>query len=141
MDRQDFERQISALRSGELVLEAAEHNGLSRFAAGTLYEMRQYISALEAGYRTLTGRLAPYEKLANERALGRIVKNQWSKTAALGYAAAALRQTMNPSQTVGVLELMEELMEEYPRDWAEDVYKEMVEDPGGENPREAGEEV
>lgn len=136
MDREEFVRQLQALRRGELRLEPPEDNGLSRFAGGRLYELREYISALEAGYRLKTGQLGVYRSKARGRSLGELVLDQWSSPAALGYAAAALRQSgMNPSQVVGILELMEELMDEYPRAWAEGVYMEMLEDPGGDGER------
>ena len=133
MDSIIFNRKLDRLRQGELALKPQGDNDIGKEARKSMPELLAYTAALEAGYRELTGRLGAYRGVANERALGRIVKNQWSSPAALGYAAAALRQSgMNPSQVVGVLELMEELMDEHPRAWAEGVYQDMVEDPGGD---------
>lgn len=118
MDREDFSRQITALRRGELRLERPEANGLSRFAGGALFEMRQYVSALEAGYRAVCGIADGYarQERVTEATSGRLVRElterQWSDGAALGYAAMALRMTgYTPSAAICVLEAMQEAME------------------------------
>ena len=136
----EWSRQMSALRAGELRLVAPGEDGLSLFARGHLDDLREYLRALEHGYRAVCEKLDAYRKRertgsvkCGRQTMGDLLANQWSKPAALGYAAAALRQSgQNPSQVVGVLELMEELMDEHPRAWAEGVYQEMVEDPGGD---------
>lgn len=134
MDEVIFRTKLDRLRAGEMSLPPQEQNEIGNHARKHLPDLMEYTAAVEAGYRILMERLGTYRNIAGERALGRIVRNQWSSPAALGYAAAALRQSgMNPSQVVGVLELMEELMDEYPRAWAEGVYMEMIEDPGGDH--------
>ena len=147
MDREEFERQLEALRRGELTLEPPEDNGLSRFAGGRLYELREYISALEAGYRLKTGQLEVYRSKARGRSLGELVRDQWSDGAALGYAAmAAIDCGLTPSATVGLLEQMEDIMETVSREAAAEYCQTMKEGgppewvgPGAElKPREPG---
>lgn len=132
MDEAIFRTKLDRLRAGEMSLPPQEQNEIGAHARKNLPDLMEYTAAVEAGYRILMERLGTYRNIAGERALGRIVRNQWSSPAVLGYAAAALRQTMIPSQVVGVLKLMEELMDKYPRAWAEGVYEEMIDDPGGE---------
>ena len=147
MDREEFVRQLQALRRGELTLEPPEDNGLSRFAGGRLYELREYISALEAGYRLKTGQLAAYRSKARGRSLGEVVRDRWSDGAALGYAAmAAIDCGLTPSATVELLEQMEDIMETVSRDAAAEYCQTMKEGgppewvgPGAELlPREPG---
>ena len=112
MDREEFVMQLQALRRGELTLPPPEDNRLSRFAGGWPQDLKQYISALEAGYRVKTGKLAAYRSKARGRSLGEIVRDQWSDGAALGYAVMGLnRAGFSPDETVRVLEAMEEAMQ------------------------------
>ena len=139
MNGQNWNAQLDRLRQGKLILLPPGENGLSVYANTNLYELRTYLAALEAGYRAQSEMLAAYRGHARGKTLGQMVKNQWSSPAALGYAASALRGSgLNPSQVVAVLELMDSTMDEYPREWAEGVYMEMLEDPGGAGrPRDA----
>lgn len=132
MDSVVFASKLDRLREGKLPLRNPDENGLGKFARQHLDDLQQYVAALEAGYRAQQDRLSAYRGQAKGKTLGQIVKSQWSSPAALGYAAAALRGCgIAPSQVVGVLEQMEEIMDDYPREWAEGVYMEMIEDPGG----------
>lgn len=118
MEKEEFVRQISALQRGELRLERPEANGLSRFAGGAIFEMRQYVSALEAGYRAVCGIVDAYarQERVTEATSGRLVRDlterQWSDGAALGYAVMGLnRAGFSPCEAVRVLEAMEEAMQ------------------------------
>lgn len=132
----EWSRQIDALRSGELRLLPSGEGGLSQFARGHIDDLAEYLKALEQGYRAACEKLDGYRKhertstvKCGRQTMGDLLANQWSKPAALGYAAAALRQSgQNPSQVVGVLELMEELMDEHSHAWAEEIYQSMLDD-------------
>lgn len=133
MDRQEFEQQISALRQGKLRLEAPEANGLSRFAGGAIYELRQYISAVETGYRVLWGLLERNmgKVKAGETTLGELIANQWSDEAALGYAwMAAVQIALPQDKTVMLLEAMGDAMELRDRAYAEEMHRRLIDDGG-----------
>ena len=133
MEREEFIQQISALRRGELRLEPPEENGLSRFAGGGIYELRQYISALEAGYRKLWGLLEQNmgKVKAGETTLGGLIANQWSDEAALGYAFMACNAAgIQPDKTVLLLEHMGEIMGRVAREDAAAVHRGLIEEGG-----------
>lgn len=141
MDRQEFEQQISALRQGKLRLEPPEENGLSRFAGGTIYELRQYISAVETGYRVLWGLLERDmgKVKAGETTLGELIANQWSDEAALGYAyLAAYMIGLSPDRAVRLLETMGDVMEHYDLDYVKALHRGLVEGGGTEGRQIAG---
>ena len=114
MNGLDFQTQLDKLRQGKLILQQPGESGLTAYASTSLYELRSYVAALEAGYRELTERLAAYRGQAKGRTLGQVVRNQWSDGACLGYAAMAMRQAgLTPVATIGILELMETMMQEF----------------------------
>jgi hypothetical protein len=136
MEREEFIQQISALRRGELRLEPPEGNGLSRFAGGAIYELRQYISALEAGYRKLWGMMEQNmgKVKAGETTLGQLIKNQWSDEAVLGYAFMACNAAgRRPDETVAILEHMGEIMGRVDRVDAEAVHRGLIDARGLED--------
>ena len=119
MNGLDFCVQLDRLREGKLILQPPGESGLTAYASTNLYELRQYVSALERGYRVLTGRLEAYRGQARGKTLGQALKRQWSEGAALGYAGMALIQSgMQPDRVVAQLELMEDLMEQFDLDYA-----------------------
>lgn len=113
MKKEDFVRQLSELRRGELRLPQ-EGSSLSRYAALWPTDQTQYIAALEAGYRKATGDLDKLQKVragAGGPTLGQMIKNQWSDEAALGYAFMACNAAgIQPDKTVAILEHMGEIM-------------------------------
>lgn len=127
MDRIEWQRKLLALRDGKLRIEKPGESGMTSYATDATYEMKQYITALECGYREVYKELAGYRareekgtlarlldaKERLERANAEMLENQWSESACLGYAAMAMRQSgMLPSQVVGLLELMCDLMDQ-----------------------------
>lgn len=125
MDDVVYSRILDRLREGKLFLRPDSHE-LRDHARQHMGDLMNYVAALEAGYRTLTGRLEAYRGQAKGKTLGQLVSNQWSDGACLGYAAMALRQGgMNPSQVVGVLELMEELMGTFSQEEAAEFHESM----------------
>ena len=141
MDRQEFEQQISALRQGKLRLEPPEENGLSQFAGGTIYELRQYISAVETGYRVLWGLLERNmgKVKAGETTLGELIVNQWSDEAALGYAyLAACMIGLSPDRAVQLLETLGDVMEHYDLDYVKALHRGLVDGGGTEGRQIAG---
>lgn len=127
MDRIEWQRQLLALREGKLRIEEPGESGMTSYATDATYEMKQYITALECGYREIYKELAGYRareargtlarlmeaKERLERANAELLDHQWSEGACLGYAAMAMRQSgMLPSQVVGLLELMCDLMDQ-----------------------------
>lgn len=139
----EWNRQITALRAGKLrLLEPPTAGGLSQFARGHVDDLSEYLKALEAGYRAVCETLDGYRKRertgavkCHGKTLGELVSNQWSKPAALGYAAMTLRQSgMSPMQAIGILELMEDLMDEQGLQDAEAYYASLQADPGGNSP-------
>lgn len=118
----EWTKQLEALRNGRLRLEGPGESGLTRYASTALYELREYVKALEHGYRHLSNEVSRYrnkEKAAEVTGILGLLKHQWSEGAALGYAGMALIQSgMPPHQVVAHLELMEELMEQFDLDYA-----------------------
>jgi len=141
MDRQEFMQQISALRQGKLRLEPPEENGLSRFAGGAIYELRQYISAVETGYRVLWETLERNmgKVKAGETTLGKLIANQWSDEAALGYAyLAACMIGLSPDRAVQLLETLGDVMEHYDLDYVKALHRGLVDGGGTEGRQIAG---
>ena len=120
MDRIEWEISMDKLRQGKLQLPEPEENGLSQYAGGALFELRQYIAALEHGYRAQAETLRLYRaQTSRGDSLGRLMKNQWSADAALGYAAMGMRSAkIRPDQGVLALDAMMEAMEHYSLDEA-----------------------
>lgn len=136
MRREDFARQISELRRGELRLPQ-EENSLSRYAALWPTDQKQYVAALEAGYRKTTGALDKLQKVragAGGPTLGQLIKNQWSDEAALGYAFLACNAAgIQPDKTVVILEHMGEIMGRVEREDAAAVHRGLIEEGGTEH--------
>lgn len=135
MDREDFIRQISALRRGELRLEPPEHNGLSRFAGAWLEDLKKYVSALESGYRKATEELDRYSRArcgAGGPTMGGLIRNQWSDEAALGYAwMACIEAAVRPDLTVMILESMGRILGEISREDAAEAHRSLIKRAGG----------
>ncbi|MBQ6281484.1 MAG: hypothetical protein IJK69_05455 [Oscillospiraceae bacterium] len=115
MDRIEWEISMDKLRQGKLQLPDPEENGLSQYAGGAIYELRQYIAALEHGYRAQAETLRLYRaQTSRGDSLGKLMENQWSNDAALGYAAMGMRAAqIRPDQGVLALDAMMEAMEHY----------------------------
>lgn len=115
MDRIEWEISMDRLRQGKLQLPEPEENGLSQYAGGAIYELRQYIAALEHGYRAQAETLRLYRAQTSRGAsLGRLIENQWSADAALGYAAMGMQAAqIRPDQGVLALDAMMEAMEHF----------------------------
>lgn len=120
MDRIEWEISMDRLRQGKLQLPEPEENGLSQYAGGALFELRQYIAALEHGYRAQAETLRLYRAQTSRGAsLGRLIENQWSADAALGYAAMGMQAAeIRPDQGVLALDAMMEAMEHFSLDEA-----------------------
>ena len=114
MDRIEWEISMDKLRQGKLQLPEPEENGLSQYAGGALFELRQYIKALEQGYRAQAETLRLYRaKTSRGDSLGRLMERQWSDDAAIGYAAMGMRAArIRPDQAVLALDAMMEAMEQ-----------------------------
>lgn len=112
MNDKEWEINMSKLREGKLQLPEPEENGLSQYAGGAIYEMRQYIAALEHGYRAQAETLRLYRaQTSRGDSLGRLMENQWSDEAALGYALIALEGIgLKRSEIAAALEAMQEAM-------------------------------
>lgn len=136
MDRIEWEISMDKLRQGKLQLPDPEENGLSQYAGGAIYELRQYIAALEHGYRAQAETLRLYRaQTSRGDSLGKLMENQWSADAALGYAAMGMRAArIRPDQGVLALDAMMEAMERYSLDEAREVERGMRE---GDAPTEA----
>ena len=115
MDRIEWERSINLLWHGKLELPEPEDNGLSQFSAAWLPDLRRYITALEHGYREQAKLLRLYRAQTSRGAsLGRLIENQWSADAALGYAAMGMQAAqIRPDQGVLALDAMMEAMEHF----------------------------
>lgn len=115
MDRIEWERCINLLWHGKLELPEPEDNGLSQFSADWLHDLRRYITALEHGYREQAKMLRLYRAQTSRGAsLGRLIENQWSADAALGYAAMGMQAAeIRPDQGVLALDAMMEAMEHF----------------------------
>lgn len=114
MDRIEWERDINLLWYGKLELPEPEDNGLSQFSAAWLPDLRRYITALEHGYREQAKLLRLYRAQTSRGAsLGKLMENQWSNDAALGYAAMGMQAAqIRPDQGVLALDAMMEAMEQ-----------------------------
>lgn len=115
MDRIEWERDINLLWYGKLELPEPEDNGLSQFSAAWLPDLRRYITALEHGYREQAKLLRLYRaQTSRGDSLGKLMENQWSNDAALGYAAMGMQAAaIRPDQGVLALDAMMEVMEHY----------------------------
>lgn len=120
MDRIEWERDINLLWYGKLELPEPEDNGLSQFSAAWLPDLRRYITALEHGYREQAKMLRLYRAQTSRGAsLGKLMENQWSNDAALGYAAMGMQAAqIRPDHGVLALDAMMEAMEHYSLDEA-----------------------
>lgn len=140
MDRTQWERELQALRRGELRL-GGPVNSLAAFASGWLPDLKNYALALEAGYRALCAELDAWRQKARVEAAttGRLIRElggtQWSPSACLGYAAIGMQEAhLQPADTVRVLEAMEEMMSCVSLDEAAEALQAIKEDrPGGGN--------
>lgn len=114
MDRIEWERDINLLWYGKLELPEPEDNGLSQFSAAWLPDLRRYITALEHGYREQAKLLRLYRaQTSRGDSLGKLMENQWSADAALGYAAMGMQAAaIRPDQGVLALDAMMEAMEQ-----------------------------
>lgn len=132
MDRIEWERCIILLQHGKLELPEPEDNELSRFSAGWPPDQRRYITALERGYREQAKMLRLYRAQTCRCAtLVRLMENQWSNDAALGYAAMGMQAAqIRPDQGVLALDAMMEAMERYSLDEAREVERGLREGDG-----------
>lgn len=150
MTTEYYQRQLTALREGSLRLDAPGETGLTEYASTTVYELRAYVAALEAGYRTVCEIVDAYR--ANEqrrerfressggKKLQKLIGAKWSPDACLGYAFLGMRAVgFNPEQTIQVLEAMDGQMEKIGLESAAEVHKSLqgtcgtgdFEDPDG----------
>lgn len=134
MDRIEWERDINLLWYGKLELPEPEDNGLSQFSAAWLPDLRRYITALEHGYREQAKMLRLYRAQTSRGAsLGKLMENQWSNDAALGYAAMGMQiAAIRPDQGVLALDAMMEAMERYSLDEAREVERGLREGDGSD---------
>lgn len=112
MNDKEWEINMGKLRAGELQLADHEENLLSQRALKDFCELKEYVSALESGYRT-QGKLLRLYRAQTSRgdSLGRLMENQWSDEAALGYALIALNGIgLTRAETAAALEAMQEAM-------------------------------
>jgi hypothetical protein len=127
MDAAIFWTKLNQLREGEMHLQPPGQNEIGKHARKHVQDWLEYTAALEAGYRELTDRLAAYRGQAKGRTLGQVVRNQWSDGACLGYAAMAMRQAgLTPTASIGLLELMESMMQEFGLDEAAEYHQDML---------------
>lgn len=140
MDRIEWEISMDRLRQGKLQLPEPEENGLSQYAGGAIFELRQYIAALEHGYRAQAETLRLYRAQTSRGAsLGRLIENQWSADAALGYAAMGMQAAeIRPDQGVLALDAMMEAMEHYSLDEARNYERGMRESDAPTEARDGG---
>lgn len=140
MDRIEWERSINLLWHGKLELPEPEDNGLSQFSAAWLPDLRRYIAALEHGYREQAKLLRLYRAQTSRGAsLGRLIENQWSADAALGYAAMGMRAAqIRPDQGVLALDAMMEAMEHFSLDEARAYERGMRESDAPTEARDGG---
>ena len=134
MDRIEWERCINLLWHGKLELPEPEDNGLSQFSAAWLPDLRRYITALEHGYREQAKMLRLYRaKTSRGASLGRLLENQWSNDAALGYAAMGMQAAkIRPDQGVLALDAMMEAMEKCSLDEARNYERGLREGDGSD---------
>ena len=112
MNDKEWEINMGKLRAGELQLAEREENLLSQRARKDFYELKEYVSALESGYRAQGKMLRLYRaQTSRGDSLGRLMENQWSDEAALGYALIALNGIgLTRAETAAALEAMQEAM-------------------------------
>ena len=112
MNDKEWEINMSKLREGKLQLAEHEENLLSQRARKDFYELKEYISALESGYIAQGKMLRLYRaQTSRGDSLGRLIENQWSDEAALGYALIALEGIgLKRSEICAALEAMQEAM-------------------------------
>lgn len=112
MNDKEWEINMGKLRQGKLQLAEHEENLLSQRAMKDFCELKEYISALEAGYREQGKMLRLYRaQTSRGDSLGRLMENQWSDEAALGYALIALNGIgLTRAETAAALEAMQEAM-------------------------------
>ena len=140
MDRIEWERSINLLWHGKLELPEPEDNGLSQFSAAWLPDLRRYITALEHGYREQAKMLRLYRAQTSRGAsLGRLLENQWSNDAALGYAAMGMQAArIRPDQGVLALDAMMEAMEQCSLDEAREFERGLRESDAPTEARDGG---
>lgn len=112
MNDKEWEIDMGKLRAGELQLAEHEKNLLSQRARKDFYELKEYVSALESGYRAQGKMLRLYRaQTSRGDSLGRLMENQWSDEAALGYALIALNGIgLTQAEICSALEAMQEAM-------------------------------
>ena len=112
MNDKEWEINMGKLRAGELQLAEHEENLLSQRARKDFYELKEYVSALESGYRAQGKMLRLYRaQTSRGDSLGRLMENQWSDEAALGYALIALNGIgLTRAEIAAALEAMQEAM-------------------------------
>lgn len=112
MNDKEWEINMGKLRQGKLQLAEHEENLLSQRAMKDFCELKEYIFALEAGYREQGKMLRLYRaQTSRGDSLGRLMENQWSDEAALGYALIAMNGIgLKRSEICAALEAMQEAM-------------------------------
>ena len=112
MNDKEWENNMGKLREGKLQLAEHEENLLSQRAMKDFCELKEYISALESGYRAQGKMLRLYRaQTSRGDSLGRLMENQWSDEAALGYALIALNGIgLTRAEIAAALEAMQEAM-------------------------------
>ena len=112
MNDKEWEINMGKLRQGKLQLAEHEENPLSQRAMKDFCELKEYIFALEAGYMAQWKMLLLYRaQTSRGESLGRLMENQWSDEAALGYALIALEGIgLKRSEIAAALEAMQEVM-------------------------------
>lgn len=112
MNDKEWEINMGKLRQGKLQLAEHEENLLSQRARKDFYELKEYISALESGYIAQGKMLRLYRaQTSRGDSLGRLMENQWSDEAALGYALIALNGIgLTRAEIAAALEAMQEAM-------------------------------
>lgn len=112
MNDKEWEINMGKLREGKLQLAEHEENLLSQRALKDFCELKEYISALEAGYRAQGKMLRLYRaQTSRGDSLGRLIENQWSDEAALGYALIAMNGIgLTRAEICAALEAMKEAM-------------------------------
>ena len=125
MNDKEWEINMSKLREGKLQLSEHEENLLSQRARKDFYELKEYISALESGYIAQGKMLRLYRaQTSRGDSLGRLMENQWSDEAALGYALIALEGIgLTRAEIAAALEAMQEAMRTVIRADAEERYR------------------
>lgn len=125
MSDKEWEINMGKLREGKLQLAENEGNLLSQRALKDFCELKEYISALESGYRA-QGKLLRLYRAQTSRgdSLGRLMENQWSDEAALGYALIALNGIgLTREKICAALEAMQEAMRTVIRPYAAERYR------------------